>query len=66
MRDGARWLEGRLDVEIEAVLNHHNVRSGYPTLAGATRPVWVLRRTQLKLESGKTVRSEPVEVVESI
>lgn len=66
MRDGDRWLEGKLGVEIEAVLSHHKVRSGYATLAGAARPVWVLRRSQIKLENGKTVRSEPVEVREGI
>lgn len=66
MRDGGRWLESRLGVEIETVLNQHKARSGYATLAGAARPVWVLRRSQIKLENGKTVRSEPVEVVESI
>jgi hypothetical protein len=66
MGDRDRWLEGRLGAEIEAVLGHHNVRSGYATLAGAVRPVWVLRRTQLKLENGKSIRAEPVDVVSSI
>ncbi len=66
MRDGGRWLESRLAVEIEAVLNQHKARTGYATMAGVTRPVWVLRRSQIKLENGKTVRSEPVAVLESI
>jgi len=65
-RDGARWLESRLGVEIEAVLNRHKARSGYATLAGATRPVWVLRQSLLKLEGGKRVRPESVEVLERI
>jgi hypothetical protein len=66
MRDGGRWLESRLGVEIETVLNHHKARSGYATLAGAVRPVWVLRQGQMKLEKGKAVRSERVEVLERI
>jgi DNA helicase HerA-like ATPase len=66
MRDGGGWLESRLGMEIETVLNRHKARSGYATLAGAARPVWVLRRSQIKLENGKAVRSEPVEVMESI
>jgi hypothetical protein len=66
MRDGGRWLESRLGVEIEAVLNHHKARSGYATMAGAARPVWVLRQSQIKLERGKVVRSEAVEVLERI
>ena len=66
MRDGGRWLESRLGVEIEAVLTRHKARSGYATLAGAVRPVWVLRQSQIKLEKGKAVRSEPVEVLERI
>ena len=44
MRDSGRWLESRLGAEVEAVLSQHKARSGYATLAGATRPVWVLRR----------------------
>jgi len=66
MRDGGRWLDSRLGMEIEAVLRQHKARSGYATLAGTARPVWVLRRSQLKLENEKTVRSEPVEVLESL
>jgi uncharacterized protein len=65
-RDGSRWLENRLGLEIEAVLSQHQARSGYATLAGATRPVWVLRRTQIKLQDGKAIRPEAVEVVKSI
>ena len=66
MQDGASWLESHLSVEIETVLNQHKVRSGYATLAGAARPVWVLRESQIKLEKGKAVRSEAVEVLERI
>jgi hypothetical protein len=66
MGDGPGWLENRLSVEIETVLNQHKARSGYATLAGAARPVWVLRLSQIKLEKGKAVRSEPVEVLECI
>jgi hypothetical protein len=66
MRDGAQWLDGRLGTEIEAVLNHHKARTGFAALAGSTRPVWVLRQSQIKLEKGKTVRSEAVEVLERI
>jgi DNA helicase HerA-like ATPase len=65
-RDGAQWLDGRLGTEIEAVLKQHKARSGYAALAGSTRPVWVLRQSQIKLEKGKTVRSEAVEVLERI
>jgi hypothetical protein len=66
MREGTQWLDGRLGAEIEAVLNHHKARSGYATLAGSVRPVWVLRQSQIKLEKAKTVRSEAVEVLEHI
>src|SRR5262249_45205733 len=66
MRDGPRWLENRLSAEIETVLNQHKARSGYATLAGAARPVWVLRQNQIKLEKVKAVRSEAVEVVARI
>ena len=65
MRDGGRWLDDRLDLEVKAVLTHHNAGSGYATLAGAVRPVWVLRRSQIKFENGKTLRTESVEVLES-
>jgi DNA helicase HerA-like ATPase len=66
VRDGANWLENRLAAEIETVLNQHKARSGYATLAGTARPVWVLKQSQIKLEKGKTVRSETVEVLERI
>jgi DNA helicase HerA-like ATPase len=65
-RDGAGWLESKLAVEIETVLNQHKARSGYATLAGAVRQVWVLRQKQIKLGKGKAVRSEAVEVLERI
>jgi DNA helicase HerA-like ATPase len=66
VNDGAQWLETRLAVEIEAVMSQHKARTGYATLAGGTRPVWVLRRTQIKPEKGKAIRSEAVDVVERI
>ncbi len=66
MRDGAPWLEGRLGTEIEAALDQHKARSGCAALAGSTRPVWVLRQSQIKLDKGKTVRAEPVEVREHV
>lgn len=65
-RDGAQWLAARLGPEIDAVLHKHKARSGYATLAGSTRPVWVLRQSQIKLEKGKTIRSEAVDVLEHI
>ena len=64
--DGTQWLEDRLGEEIEAVLRQHNARPGYATLAGVARPVGVLRQAQIKLEKGKGVRSEAVEVLERI
>jgi DNA helicase HerA-like ATPase len=66
MPDSASWLESQLGDKIDSVLNQHKARSGYATLAGAARPVWVLRQSQIKLEKGKTVRSEAVEVSERI
>jgi hypothetical protein len=55
LNDGARahWLETHLGQEIESVLKRHNARSGYATLAGVARPVWVLRQSQIKLEKGQ-------------
>jgi hypothetical protein len=64
--DGAQWLKDHLPVEIETVLNRHKVRSGYAVLAGVARQVWVLPQTQIKLDKGKAVRSQAVEVVERI
>jgi hypothetical protein len=66
VRDSAQWLDGHLGAEIGAVLSQHKARSGYATLAGSARPVWVLRQSQIRLEKGKTVRSETVEVLASI
>ena len=63
MREEMQSLDGRLGVEVEAVLNHHKARSGYATLEGSARPVWVLRQSQIKLENKKTIRSEAVEVL---
>lgn len=64
--DGSQWGEGRLGSAIETVLNQHKARPGYATLAGSTRPVWVLRQSQIRLERGKTLRPETVEVVAHI
>ena len=60
------WLKTSLEGEIETVLSQHKARSGYATLAGVNRPVWVLGQNQIKLEQGKTLRSEQVEVLERI
>ncbi len=60
------WLKTSLEGEIETVLSQHKARSGYATLAGVNRPVWVLRQSQIKLEKGKTLRPEQVEVLERI
>lgn len=64
--DGSQWGEGRLASAIETMLNQHKARPGYATLAGSTRPVWVVRKGQIKLERGKTLRPETVEVVAHI
>jgi uncharacterized protein len=61
-----RWLQERLPVEIEAVLSRHKVRAGYAVLAGVSRAVWALPQAEIKLEKGKTVKPQPVEVVEHI
>lgn len=66
MRDGGHCLEAKVNVEVEALLKKHKAHSGYATLAGTVRRVWVLRRVEVKLENGKTVRSEPVQVLERI
>jgi DNA helicase HerA-like ATPase len=64
--DLANWLKTGLEGEIETLLNRHKARSGYATLAGVNRPVWVLRQSQIKLDKGKTLRPEQVEVLERI
>ena len=61
-----KWLDGRLGAEIETVMNRHKARGGYATLAGSARPVWVLRQGQVRLEKGKTVRPEAVDVLERL
>ena len=61
-----RWLQSQLPVEIESVLKRHKVRTGFAVLAGVSRPVWVLPQTEIKLAKGKSVRKQPVEVVEGI
>jgi DNA helicase HerA-like ATPase len=64
MSDGAHWVKERLPVEIETVLKRHRVRTGYAVLAGVARPVWVLPQNEIKLAKAKTLRPQPVEVLE--
>jgi hypothetical protein len=64
--DGTQWLQTHLPVEIERVLSRHNVRTGYAVLAGVARPVWVLPQAEIKLQKGKALRAQLVEVVEHI
>ena len=66
LASGGQWLQSQLPVEIEGVLTRHKVRIGFPVLAGVSRPVWVLPGTEIKLAKGKSVRKQPVEVVEGI
>jgi len=66
MLDGTQCLDVHLREEIESVLKQHNARSGYATLKGVTRPVVVLRQIQIKLEKGKALQSQAVEVLEHI
>lgn len=63
---GGQWLQSKLPVEIESVLKRHKVRTGFAVLAGVSRQVWVLPQTEIKLAKGKSVRTQPVEVVEGI
>ena len=66
MPDGLRWLQTRLPVEIEAVLNRHKARSGYAVLEGVTRAVWALPHIEIKLDKGKVLRSSAIEVRDKI
>jgi hypothetical protein len=66
MASGGQWLQTQLPVEIESVLKRHKVRTGFAVLAGVSRPVWVLPQTEIRLAKGKSVRTQPVEVVEGI
>ena len=66
MANGGQWLQSQLPVEIESVLKRHKVRTGFAVLAGSSRPVWVLPQAEIKLAKGKSVRKQPVEVVEGI
>jgi hypothetical protein len=61
-----QWLQSKLPVEIESVLKRHRVRTGFAVLAGVSRPVWVLPQTEIKLAKEKSVRTQPVDVVEGI
>ncbi len=64
--DLRNWLKTNLEGEIQTLLSQQKTRSGYATLAGVNRPVRVLRQTQIKLEKGKSLRPEQVEVSERI
>jgi len=66
MAGGGQWLQSKLPVEIETVLKRHKLRAGFAVLAGVSRPVWVLPQTEIKLAKGKSVRPQPVEVLEGI
>ena len=63
---GGQWLQSALPGEIESVLKRHKVRTGFAVLAGVSRPVWVLPQTEIKLAKGKSVRTQPVDVVQGI
>ena len=64
--DKGEWVRTNLVKEIETVLDRHKVRSGYAVLAGVVRPVWVLPEADIKLNSGKSMRSQTVEVMDEI
>jgi hypothetical protein len=66
MPDGSHWLRNQLPAEIQTVLNRHKVYAGYATLAGVVRPVWTLPANEIKLEKGKSIRTQSVEVSERI
>ncbi len=66
MTDGLRWLQTRLPIEIEAVLNRHKARSGYAVLEGVTRAVWALPQVEIKLDKAKAIRPSAVEVKDRI
>jgi uncharacterized protein len=66
MAGWGQWLQSKLPVEIESVLKRHKVRTGFAVLAGVSRPVWVLPQTEINLAKSKSVRTQPVEVVEWI
>jgi DNA helicase HerA-like ATPase len=61
-----QWLQSKLPVEIESVLKRHKVRAGFAVLAGVSRPVWVLPQPEVKLAKGKSLRTQPVDVIEAI
>jgi hypothetical protein len=64
--DGSHWLQSQLPVVIKAILNRHKMRSGYAVLEGATRAVWALPQTEIKLAKGKKPRPHSVEVTNKI
>lgn len=41
-------------------------KSGTGTQSGVVRPVWVLPEADIKMKSGKSVRSQPVQVMDTI
>ena len=66
MPDSQRWLQTRLPVEIETVLNRHKARFGYAVLEGVTRAVWALPQNEIKLSKGKMFRPQSAEVIKKI
>jgi len=66
MADGGQWLQSKLPAEIENVLKRHKVRAGFAVLAGVSRRVWVLPHAEIRLAKGKSLRTQPVEVIEGI
>jgi hypothetical protein len=62
MTNGSEWLKNQLPVEIDNVLSRHRAGLGYATLAGVARPVWTLPAGEIKLEKGKSIQAQSVEV----
>jgi uncharacterized protein len=64
--DSPESFRTSLSTQIEAVLKKLRARPGYAALQGVTRAVWVLPATEIKLETGKTLRPQTVEVIERL
>lgn len=62
----ADWMQRDLPGEIETVLARHRAVTGYAVLAGVTRAVWAMPRTEFRLAKGKPLRSQPVDVVAKV
>ncbi|MBL9140059.1 MAG: DUF87 domain-containing protein [Verrucomicrobiales bacterium] len=62
----ADWLQGELPREIETVLARHQAVSGYAVLAGVTRAVWAMPRTEFRLAKGKPLRQQAIDVVAKV